>query len=591
MGFCSAFDVSPACAKQARQLPRQWQQPQLAQQPQPFWATPARQGLRLLRAAPAPAVPAPPAPALTRYSTVGPGVNPPYIESESPVPGLSKFLKALGLEAYALSAKRWAQEQGACNLSELVENADELSAALGLPASKRAQLQGSHHLARQLEQELRGHHLPSAASTALTASMAPRRLVKALSVPVTIAAPARAQRAVPSAPFAGPASIPVRDMERTETDVWDEKEAAAHGSIGTAADVQEPAIRRVPEPPRYCTPPKTRWRVDDALLRRRIPSEAEVKVKALAVADAEAEAREAWEDTEDTTDPKSKHPKPNLNESRFEAMRGQFLEDHGPTLQQELGTGYKLVPADVAPKIQEKFLQECNAHGSPDFGYHGTRAANIPSILSQGLRVPSAASGVRVENGSAHGVGIYTAMPGNYWLSRGFADTKNMLVCGVVDPDADPRPRLAQNVTAAAAPPRRTGGHRNHHTPVVTQPANLVPAPNYQVWTHRESDGIKVVGGARVIFKEERVAPLFVAQPIDSDQTFSRSAANHKEASRAGRKGQVYIPQSGEVVWDCWEEVRDWNARRVKRMVVTKERQQQRAAARQVKQEAQEPPQ
>ena len=78
-----------------------------------------------------------------------------------------------------------------------------------------------------------------------------------------------------------------------------------------------------------------------------------------------------------------------------------------------------------------------------------------------------------------------------------------------------------------------------------------------------------------------------MAQPVGSDQTFTRSTGNHKETSRGGRKGQVYIPQSGEVVWDCWEEVRDWNARRVKRIVVTKERQQQRAAARQVKQENQ----
>lgn len=49
---------------------------------------------------------------------------------------------------------------------------------------------------------------------------------------------------------------------------------------------------------------------------------------------------------------------------------------------------------------------------TPDYGFHGTRAANIPSILSTGLRVPGQESGVRVANGSAHGVGIYTGMPG-----------------------------------------------------------------------------------------------------------------------------------------------------------------------------------
>ena len=48
----------------------------------------------------------------------------------------------------------------------------------------------------------------------------------------------------------------------------------------------------------------------------------------------------------------------------------------------------------------------------PDYGYHGTKVANIPSILSTGLKVPGQKSGVGVANGSAHGVGIYTGMPG-----------------------------------------------------------------------------------------------------------------------------------------------------------------------------------
>ena len=63
--------------------------------------------------------------------------------------------------------------------------------------------------------------------------------------------------------------------------------------------------------------------------------------------------------------------------------------------------------------LQEKFVQEQKETAvAPDYGYHGTRVANIPSILTTGLKVPGADSGVRVANGSAHGVGIYTGMPG-----------------------------------------------------------------------------------------------------------------------------------------------------------------------------------
>ena len=58
-------------------------------------------------------------------------------------------------------------------------------------------------------------------------------------------------------------------------------------------------------------------------------------------------------------------------------------------------------------------MQEQKATSAvPDYGYHGTRVQNIPSILSTGLKVPGQQSGVRVANGSAHGVGIYTGMPG-----------------------------------------------------------------------------------------------------------------------------------------------------------------------------------
>lgn len=91
-----------------------------------------------------------------------------------------------------------------------------------------------------------------------------------------------------------------------------------------------------------------------------------------------------------------------------------------------------------------------------------------------------------------------------------------------------------------------------------------------------------MVGAARVIFKEERVAPLFIAQPVASQETFTPVAAGAAPA-RGGSKGQVFIPETGQVVWDCWEAVRGTHERRMKRRVVAKERQQQRHSLRLLK--------
>jgi hypothetical protein len=68
---------------------------------------------------------------------------------------------------------------------------------------------------------------------------------------------------------------------------------------------------------------------------------------------------------------------------------------------------------DESTCFEEQFVKEQKETSAvPDYGYHGTKVANIPSILSTGLKVPGQKSGVRVANGSAHGVGIYTGMPG-----------------------------------------------------------------------------------------------------------------------------------------------------------------------------------
>jgi hypothetical protein len=56
---------------------------------------------------------------------------------------------------------------------------------------------------------------------------------------------------------------------------------------------------------------------------------------------------------------------------------------------------------------------------TPTMLFHGTRGCNVASIVDRGLLIPGS-GGVRVLNGTAHGVGIYTAT--NASTSRGYTD-------------------------------------------------------------------------------------------------------------------------------------------------------------------------
>lgn len=531
---------------------------------------------------------------LLRHSTVGPfgdqngylsvtgGVHHGSYGSQicqtQSLPGLVEFLQSMTLLAYFEPVRKWCEEQGACDVMELVENADDLAAALMLPPTKRDELRNGAAVAKAISEKYVAK---------------PKKLNKALSTPVTHTETQRAQTVQAQTAqtvrlgmaVLHAALAPIGEgMERTETDYWDQIEDAAHRKA-----MEDPTLSRDCEVIKRGSQKEDYYwncHVDQHLLRQRNPTDAEIEVKDRALKAAREEIMEEWgpDDEYQTAAKASKH-------AAFDEMRQQFLEQYAGNLHAELGKGYKLTPAEVTPGIKEKFMKEQKETSAvPDYGYHGTKVANIPSILSTGLKVPGQNSGVRVANGSAHGVGIYTGMPGNLWLSKGFSDTSNMLICGVLDPDAPPRPRVAVPATKAATvtAPALKSGHRNHHRPATTPVVAGAPAPVYACTEFRKTDEIKVVGGARVIFKEERVAPLFIAQPANSSETFSPHPVHAKAPSRGGSKGQVYIPETGAVVWDCWEAVRCTETRRLKRRLVAKERQQQRQSLRLLKSTEQE---
>lgn len=162
-----------------------------------------------------------------------------------------------------------------------------------------------------------------------------------------------------------------------------------------------------------------------------------------------------------------------------------------------------LKPTPLSKGVQDNFLLATKIfNGQLIPTYHGTATSNLASIFQRGLLIPREnGNDVRVANGSAHGVGIYTAQVDSPQLSLGFAKgSKTLLICGVLD-DAVP-------VNAAAA--LRTYGH---------------------LGLKAESESIRHVGDAVVIFDSRRVAPLFVAtswQPIPKPSKLHRKPPKHQ---------------------------------------------------------------
>jgi hypothetical protein len=150
--------------------------------------------------------------------------------------------------------------------------------------------------------------------------------------------------------------------------------------------------------------------------------------------------------------------------------------------------------------------------------FHGTDARKLASIYKNGLLIPGMGNSLRVTNGSAHGLGIYTATVDNPMLSFGFCRGEtSILICGVLDDSA-----------------RRSE---------VQYMGNLAVTS--------ASKDVLHVGNAMVIFDIKRVAPLFlatrdvpVARPARAATSFNaparpRSRKFHGPKTQRSSKGVV----------------------------------------------------
>lgn len=83
------------------------------------------------------------------------------------------------------------------------------------------------------------------------------------------------------------------------------------------------------------------------------------------------------------------------------------------------------------PSVMKHFMKHlANNRKVCYMSFHGTKEHNIQSISSRGLLVPGR-NGVRVANGSSHGVGIYSGM--KFEVSQSYCNARKMFACAVVD--------------------------------------------------------------------------------------------------------------------------------------------------------------
>jgi hypothetical protein len=223
---------------------------------------------------------------------------------------------------------------------------------------------------------------------------------------------------------------------------------------------------------------------------------------------------------------KAKQHIPEQFRYNFDQLRNVILTKHRPQLETDLGTGTVFEPFPLSDAPTKAFLGRYHRavamSTDPEdpvltvAAYHGTRSANFKSIAKHGLVVPGHGHGVTVAHGSAHGVGIYTAKLGSPYLSLGFSDTQELLICGVIDCklDSDTMAKKCQQQRRLKYGAGRARGHRvtckpGHARGKAVQLRRIGRLP-----VHRDVPGnIRHVGSAMVIFQEDRVAPLFKALP------------------------------------------------------------------------------
>mmetsp|Transcript_51202 Transcript_51202/g.119445 ORF Transcript_51202/g.119445 Transcript_51202/m.119445 type:complete len:412 (-) Transcript_51202:234-1469(-) len=268
---------------------------------------------------------------------------------------------------------------------------------------------------------------------------------------------------------------------------------------------------------------RSKQRASDTWLHRPIPSRHEV---ADANAALETVASTCWEEcceellnTREMTGATTETPARvvrSLNK-RWDALLASARQKVAAPIKAELGENPSIEPLYPETRLQEKFFEarRSTAHNTV-FTYHGTKAQNIDSISRIGLLMPGK-NGHQVANGSAHGVGIYSAKLGAASLSRGFCDSPKMFLCAVCDPSQPPEEN-AEQLQANQWKPSTTVVQTTF--PKKPTAVNVHPsARKGRHEVHRRSDEVIHVGDAVVTFQEGFVVPLFLLSTEEEPQS------------------------------------------------------------------------
>jgi len=335
-----------------------------------------------------------------------------------------------------------------------------------------------------------------------------------------------------------------------EVDTWGSThESAVDDNIGFS-DIVSGAARKVDGLPwKRTQKQRRRPRVDARTMRVPVPDPRDLEdtFKALAAVEVDVEQGGLDELKPAVACNLSWGPKSEAWEDLLHSVR----RNHAWRIYEELGPDTVLSPVYPEEHVQQRFLRARNdLNHMMSIGYHGTKRTNLSGIARKGLLVPGSKSGIKVQNGSAHGVGVYTARVGKASLSKGFSDSGALFVCAICDTSCEP-----DSVTAATFVPSST--HVMSSAQFPKRGAFTVGRQNVK----QASDEVLHVGDAIVVFEDRCVVPLFLASP--PKQCLPR--LGWEKAQKVGRRRIAVpdtdlgvsgimrrgpgTPQIGETVW------------------------------------------
>eukprot|EP00931_Biecheleriopsis_adriatica_P096417 TRINITY_DN7006_c0_g1_i2.p1 TRINITY_DN7006_c0_g1~~TRINITY_DN7006_c0_g1_i2.p1 ORF type:complete len:523 (-),score=114.49 TRINITY_DN7006_c0_g1_i2:44-1612(-) len=307
---------------------------------------------------------------------------------------------------------------------------------------------------------------------------------------------------------------------------------AAERRFGDVAIINRPLTRKVLGQGRCVVKPQQR--VKDALLRTQVPDPCDLQDSMA----AQAILKEAAASSDGLLKVAEVEKEPSKPRSEWDRFQERILRNFEFTIRQELGPDTTIRKIHPNESVKHRFLDTLRRlDHTVSVGYHGTALQNIDCISRQGLRKPGN-GGIKVVHGSAHGVGIYTAKLGSASLSKGFASGHSQLfICAICDTSA-----VSEPVAIEPFVPSKT---------VVMTRFPKIHSGMRHLRGHRvlqESKEVLHVGDAMVVFEEDCVVPVLIADFHGAQQTDEQEGASGicwSPPQQVGRR-RLAIPEPGQ---------------------------------------------